>query len=105
MADSVREVLPARVPGRLFDTPFGYPLLARAGSGADEWVEGCLLLAREGREVELEEIIDLIELEAGFVKKTVKAVLEDEREVSVLVYHFEEIPPYASPYEGGSWLV
>ncbi len=102
---SVREVLPARVPGRLYDTPFGYPLLAGAGQGGGEWVEGALLLAREGREAELEEIIDLIELEAGFRKKTVKAILEDEREVNVLVYLFDEIPPYATPFEGGCWPV
>ncbi len=105
MADSVRDVLPARVPGELFDTPFGYPLLAHAGSVEDQWVEGVLLLAREGREAELEEIIDLIQLEAGFVKKTVKAILEDDREISALVYHFEDVPPYATPYEGGCWPV
>jgi len=105
VADSVREVVPARVTGRLFDTPFGYPLLAKAGQAEGTWVEGCLLLAREGREVELEEIVDLIELEAGFIKKTVKVILEDEREVSALVYQFDEVPPYATAFEDSCWPV
>lgn len=101
----MREVLPARVQGRLFDTPFGYPLLTKAGQPEGEWLEGCLLLAREGREEELEEIVDLIELEAGFAKKTVKVVLEDDREVSALVYQFDEIPPYATPFADSCWPV
>ncbi len=100
----MRGVLPARAPGKLFDTPFGYPLMANAAAETD-WVEGFLLLAREGREAELEEILDLIELDAGFEKRTVQVVLEDERQVNALVYQFVEIPPYATPYEGGCWPV
>ncbi len=100
----MRGVLPARAPGKLFDTPFGYPLMTKPVVETD-WVEGVLLLAREGREGELEEIIDLIELDAGFAKRTVQVVLDDERKVNALVYQFEEIPPYATPFEGGCWPV
>ncbi|MHB8781780.1 MAG: gamma-glutamylcyclotransferase, partial [Candidatus Geothermincolia bacterium] len=61
VADVVGDVKTARVQGRLYETPFGYPLLVPSGEEG-VWVQGFLLQPKKGAQEELQEIIDCIEL-------------------------------------------
>jgi gamma-glutamylcyclotransferase (GGCT)/AIG2-like uncharacterized protein YtfP len=64
----VRDTLPATIPGRLYDTPFGYPLLVGPGLAEGPAICGVLLIPRVDCYEEMVRIIDVIEGEAGFEK-------------------------------------
>lgn len=100
---AVRDAVPATIPGRLFDTPFGYPILV------DPWGEGCplingvLLYALEDLYEEMMRTIDVIEGEAGFVKGVMEVQLPGGEKVEAFVYYYSEPPPYARPFWGTEW--
>jgi gamma-glutamylcyclotransferase (GGCT)/AIG2-like uncharacterized protein YtfP len=103
ISHTVREIVPATVRGRLYETPFGYPLLVEADPGDEPIVSGVLLLPLEGQYEEMVRIIDVIEGEAGFEKGEIEATLESGRKVAAIVYFYREAPPYARPFPGTDW--
>ena len=100
---TVRDAVPAAVTGRLYETPFGYPLLVGAGAEGEPLVNGVLLLPLESRYEEMVRIIDVIEGEAGFEKGEMEVTLEDGSRVTAIVYSYREAPPYAQPLYGPEW--
>lgn len=103
ISHTVRNFLPACVPGRLYETPFGYPLLIPVSEEEEALVNGVILLALEGCYEEMMRIIDVIEGEAGFEKGEMEVILEDGNRISAIVYFYREAPPYAQPYSGTDW--
>ncbi len=103
ISHTVREAIPACIPGRLYETPFGYPLLVEPGSDCGTLVNGVLLVPLEGLYEEMIRIIDVIEGEAGFEKGEMEVVLESGQRVTALIYYYREAPPYARPYYGTEW--
>ncbi len=102
ISHTVRDAVPACTPGRLYETPFGYPLLVRTGT-EDAMVNGVLLVPLEGCYEEMMRIIDVIEGEAGFEKGETEVFLDDGHRVRAIVYFYREAPPYAQPYYGCDW--
>ncbi|WP_287152561.1 gamma-glutamylcyclotransferase family protein [Candidatus Solincola tengchongensis] len=103
ISHTVRDAIPACVPGRLYETPFGYPLLVRSGGEDEIMINGVLLVPLEGCYEEMVRIIDVIEGEAGFEKGEMEVVLGDGHRVEAIVYYYREAPPYAQPYYGNDW--
>lgn len=103
ISHTVREAFPATVTGRLYDTPFGYPLLINPGEQGEPVISGVLLVAREECHEEMYRIMDVIEGEAGFEKKVLEITLEDGTRVDAVVYYYREPPPYAQPFAGTEW--
>lgn len=103
ISHTVRDVIPACVPGRLYETPFGYPLLVRSGGEEEIMISGVILVPLEGCYEEMVRIIDVIEGEAGFEKGEAEVFLGDGRSVVAIVYFYREAPPYAHPYYGTDW--
>ncbi len=103
ISHAVKDAVPACVPGRLYETPFGYPLLISSGGEEEAMVNGMLLTAVEGLYEEMVRIIDVIEGEAGFEKGEREVILEDGRRVAAIVYFYQEAPPYARPFYGSDW--
>lgn len=103
ISHTVKGILPAAIPGRLYETPFGYPLLVNPGVEGEEAICGVLLIPLDDLYEEMMRIIDVIEGEAGFVKGTMEVVLEDGSRVRAVVHYYPEVPPYARPYYGSEW--
>jgi gamma-glutamylcyclotransferase (GGCT)/AIG2-like uncharacterized protein YtfP len=103
ISHTVKEVIPASIQGRLYDTPFGYPLLVEPGAEGAPSVNGVLLVAVEGLYEEMVRIIDVIEGEAGFEKGVLEVTLEEGSRVQAIVYFYRDPPPYARPFFGGEW--
>ena len=103
ISHAVRDAVPAAISGRLYDTPFGYPLLVGPGGEDDPLINGVLLIPLEGLYEEMVRIIDVIEGEAGFEKEVMEVVLESGSRVQAIVYYYNEAPPYANPYFGTEW--
>lgn len=103
ISHTVRNAVPACVPGRLYETPFGYPLLIPAPGEEEQLISGVILVAIEGCYDEMVRIIDVIEGEAGFEKGEMEVILEDGNRVPAIVYFYREAPPYAQPYYGTDW--
>ncbi|MBC7246371.1 MAG: gamma-glutamylcyclotransferase [Actinobacteria bacterium] len=103
ISHTVRNVVPACVPGHLYETPFGYPLLIPAPGEEEPLISGVILLALEGCYEEMLRIIDVIEGEAGFEKGEMEVILEDGNRIPAIVYFYREAPPYARPYYGTDW--
>jgi len=103
ISHTVREVIPAAIRGRLYDTPFGYPLLLNPGGEEEPFISGVLLVAGEGLGEEMLRIIDVIEGEAGFEKGLLEVTLEEGSTVEAIVYFYREAPPYARPFSGTQW--
>jgi gamma-glutamylcyclotransferase (GGCT)/AIG2-like uncharacterized protein YtfP len=103
ISHTVREAIPASIPGKLYDTPFGYPLLVGPGAECETLVNGMLLVPMEGLYEEMIRIIDVIEGEAGFEKGAMEVVLETGQRVTALIYYYREPPPYARPFYGTDW--
>ncbi len=100
---TVREAIPASIPGRLYETPFGYPLLVGPGCEGEPLISGVLLMPLEGLYEEMLRIIDVIEGEAGFEKGEMEVILESGQRVTALIYFYREAPPYARPFYGTEW--
>ncbi|NPV59112.1 MAG: gamma-glutamylcyclotransferase [Actinobacteria bacterium] len=100
---TVRETIPASITGKLYETPFGYPLLVEPGAEGGSPVNGVLLVPLEGMYEEMLRIIDVIEGEAGFEKGEMEVVLESGYRVTALIYFYREAPPYARPFYGTDW--
>ncbi len=103
ISHAVREAVPASICGRLFDTPFGYPLLLDAGDEACPLIEGMLIFAVEELYDEMLRIIDAIEQEAGFERGVREVFTESGHRARALVYFFREAPRYAHPFDGNCW--
>jgi gamma-glutamylcyclotransferase (GGCT)/AIG2-like uncharacterized protein YtfP len=103
ISHAVRETVPASICGRLYDTPFGYPLLLDAGNEECPLIAGTLIFALDELYEEMLRIMDVIELEAGFERGVREVFTESGRRVRALVYFYREAPRYAHPYEGSSW--
>ncbi len=103
ISHTVRNAIPACVPGRLYETPFGYPLLIPSQGEEEGLINGVILLPLEGCYEEMVRIIDVIEGEAGFEKGEMEVILEDGNRVPAIVYFYQEAPPYARPYFGTDW--
>lgn len=100
---AVKDVIPASIPGRLYDTPFGYPLLVNPGGEEESAILGVLLIPLEGAYDEMMDTIDAIEGEAGFEKEVLEVVLESGTRVSAIVHFYREPPPYAQPLYANDW--
>jgi len=103
ISHTVRDTLPATVTGRLYDTPFGYPLLVEPGGPEEPLVNGVLLVPLEDQYEEMVRIIDVIEGEAGFEKGEMEVALESGQRVTAIIYFYREAPPYARPFCGSDW--
>ena len=103
ISHTVRDTLPATITGRLYDTPFGYPLLVEPGGLEEPVVSGVLLIPVEDQYEEMVRIIDVIEGEAGFEKGEMEVALENGRRVTAIIYYYSEAPPYARPFCGSDW--
>jgi len=103
ISHTVRDAWPATITGRLYDTPFGYPLLVEPGSLEGPVVNGVLLIPLEDQYEEMVRIIDVIEGEAGFEKGEMEVVLESGQKVAAIIYYYREAPPYARPFCGSDW--
>ena len=103
ISHTVRDAVPAAIPGRLYDTPFGYPLLVGPDCEDEQMISGVLLIPQEDRYEEMLRIIDVIEGEAGFEKGEMEVTLEDGKRVAAVVYFYREAPPYAHPFYGTQW--
>jgi len=99
----VKEAIPAAIPGCLYDTPFGYPLLLCPGGEEDLLINGVILIPLEDMYDELMRIIDVIEGEAGFEKEIREVMLEDGTRIDAVVYLYREAPPYAHRFFGTEW--
>ncbi len=103
ISHAVRGAVPATIGGRLYDTPFGYPLLVGPGRAEEAQVSGVLLLPRDGLYEEMLHIVDAIEGEAGCEKGEMEVTLESGRKCVAIVYFHREAPPYARPLCGTEW--
>ncbi|MBN2028599.1 MAG: gamma-glutamylcyclotransferase [Actinobacteria bacterium] len=103
ISHTVRDTLPATITGRLYDTPFGYPLLVEPGGLDEPVINGVLLIPQEDQYEEMLRIIDVIESEAGFEKGEMEVALESGQRVTAIVYFYREAPPYARPFCGSDW--
>ncbi|MFW6114013.1 MAG: gamma-glutamylcyclotransferase family protein [Actinomycetota bacterium] len=103
ISHAVEDVVPATIRGRLYDTPFGYPLLVNPCDEDDPRVTGVLLIPAEELYDEMMGIIDVIESEAGFIKEVMEVSLENGSRVRALVYFYREAPPYARPFYDSEW--
>jgi gamma-glutamylcyclotransferase (GGCT)/AIG2-like uncharacterized protein YtfP len=103
ISHTVRDIVPATIPGRLCDTPFGYPLLVGPGLAEEPTICGVLLIPLEGQYEEMVRIIDVIEGEAGFEKGEMEVTLESGRRINAIVYFYREAPPFAHPFAGTEW--
>ena len=103
ISHTIRDVIPATIRGRLYDTPFGYPLLLSPGNENEPIISGVLLVAQEDLHEEMVRIIDVIEGEAGFEKEVLEVTLEEGASVEAIVYFYREEPPYAQPFSGTEW--
>jgi gamma-glutamylcyclotransferase (GGCT)/AIG2-like uncharacterized protein YtfP len=103
ISHTVRDAIPACIKGKLYDTPFGYPLLVCSDDDTALPISGMLLTARDGQYGEMMRIIDVIEGEAGFSKELREVTLENGSAVQAVVHCYHEVPPYAQPYAGTSW--
>jgi gamma-glutamylcyclotransferase (GGCT)/AIG2-like uncharacterized protein YtfP len=103
ISHTIRDALPATITGRLYDTPFGYPLLVDPNCEEELIVSGVLLIPLEGQYEEMVRIIDVIEGEAGFEKGELEVALDDDRKIMAIVYFYREPPPYARPFYGTEW--
>lgn len=99
----IKDVIPATIPGYLYDTPFGYPLLVCPGGEENLLINGVLLIPLEDGYEELLRIIDVIEGEAGLEKEVMEVTLESGSTVEAVVYLYREAPPYASRFYGTEW--
>jgi len=103
ISHTVKDAVPACVSGRLYETPFGYPLLVMSGAEDELLINGVLLTAAEGCYEEMIRIIDVIEGEAGLEKGETEVLLESGYRVRAIVYFYRQAPPYAQPYFGSDW--
>lgn len=103
ISHTVRDAVPATIPGCLYDTPFGYPLLVGPGVAGADAVSGVVLLPLEEQYEEMMRIIDVIEGEAGFEKGEMEVTLESGSTLNAIVYFYREAPPYARPFFSTSW--
>lgn len=103
ISHTVRDAVPATLSGRLYDTPFGYPLLVGPDTEDEPTISGMLLIPLEDLYGEMVRIIDVIEGEAGFEKDEMEVTLEDGKKVTATVYFYREAPPYAHPFYGNQW--
>jgi gamma-glutamylcyclotransferase (GGCT)/AIG2-like uncharacterized protein YtfP len=103
ISHTVKDTLPATITGRLYDTPFGYPLLVEPGCEEESVVNGVLLIPLEGQYEEMVRIIDVIEGEAGFEKDEMEVTLESGQKVTAIIYFYREAPPYARPFYSSDW--
>ncbi|RJP34756.1 MAG: gamma-glutamylcyclotransferase [Actinobacteria bacterium] len=103
ISHTVRDAVPAVINGRLYDTPFGYPLLVEPGCGEEAIVNGVLLIPIDDQYEEMLGIIDVIEGEAGFERDEMEVTLESGQRVTAIIYFYREAPPYARPYHGTDW--
>jgi gamma-glutamylcyclotransferase (GGCT)/AIG2-like uncharacterized protein YtfP len=103
ISHTVKDAVPATTPGRLYDTPFGYPLLVRAGSDEEQLINGLLLIPLEEMYEEMVKVIDVIEGEAGFEKGELEVTLDSGHRLTAIVYFYREAPPYARPFLGNDW--
>ncbi len=103
ISHTVRDALPASIAGRLYETPFGYPLLVGPGGEEEPAINGVLLVPIEDLYEELVRIVDVIEGEAGFEKGEMEVTLDDGRRVSAIIYFYREVPAYARPFYGTDW--
>lgn len=103
ISHTVKDALPASIAGRLYDTPFGYPLLVNPGGEGEAMISGVLLIPLEEFYEEMTRIVDVIEGEAGFTKGVMEVVLEDGSRVRAIVHYYAEAPAYARPFYGTEW--
>jgi len=103
ISHTVKNAVPATIPGRLFETPFGYPLLVRTGKDEEALVNGVLLIPLQDEYEEMIRIIDVIEGEAGFEKEEMEVTLESGQRLAAIVYFYREAPAYAHPLYGSDW--
>ncbi|MDD3718058.1 MAG: gamma-glutamylcyclotransferase [Actinomycetota bacterium] len=103
ISHTVRDIVPATITGRLYETPFGYPLLVEPGLAEGPAISGVLLVPLEGCYEEMVSIIDVIEGEAGFEKGEMEVTLESGRRLTAVVHFYREAPPYAHPFPGTDW--
>lgn len=103
ISHTVRDAVPAAISGRLYETPFGYPLLVEPGSEKEPIINGVLLIPLEDQYEEMVRIIDVIEGEAGFEKGKMEVALENGQRVTAIIYFYREAPAYARPFHGTDW--
>jgi gamma-glutamylcyclotransferase (GGCT)/AIG2-like uncharacterized protein YtfP len=103
ISHTVRDAVPATIPGCLYDTPFGYPLLVNPGLADASAISGVVLLPLEEQYEEMMRIIDVIEGEAGFEKGEMEVTLESGNRLTAIVYFYREPPPYARPFYSTDW--
>jgi len=103
ISHTVRDALPATIPGRLYETPFGYPLLVVAEKGDEVPISGVVLLPLQDQYDEMIRVIDVIEGEAGFEKGEKEVTLESGQRLTAIVYFYREAPAYARPFYGSDW--
>ncbi|MDY6796104.1 MAG: gamma-glutamylcyclotransferase family protein [Actinomycetota bacterium] len=103
ISHAIKEVVPAVIPGRLYDTPFGYPLLVNPCGEEGSLVMGVLLIPVDELYDEMMKTIDAIEGEAGFDKGVMEVTLEGGSSMRALVYYYREAPPYAQPFYSTEW--
>jgi gamma-glutamylcyclotransferase (GGCT)/AIG2-like uncharacterized protein YtfP len=103
ISHTVRDIIPAVIQGRLYDTPFGYPLLVCSDDQESMPICGVLLIAGQGQYAEMMRIIDVIEGEAGFDKELRDVTLEDGTSLKAFVHCCKEVPAYAQPYPSNEW--
>ena len=103
ISHTVRDAVPAWITGRLYDTPFGYPLLVEPGCEEESIVNGVLLIPLEEQYEEMMRIIDVIEGEAGFEKGEMEVTVESSRKVRAIIYFYHEAPAYARPFFSTDW--
>jgi gamma-glutamylcyclotransferase (GGCT)/AIG2-like uncharacterized protein YtfP len=99
----IKGAIPATTTGRLYDTPFGYPLLVCTCEEDDPPINGVLLIPLDDCYEEMVRIIDVIEGEAGFEKGTMDVTLEGGYSVEATVYFYREAPPFARPLYASQW--
>lgn len=103
ISHTVKDALPASIRGRLYDTPFGYPLLVCSDTESDLVINGMLLVSLDSLYEEMVRIIDVIEGEAGFQKELKEVTLESGSKVEAIVHCYHEVPAYAQPFYGNEW--
>ena len=100
---TVKDAITATISGRLYSTPFGYPLLICSGDEDEPSIIGVLLIALKNSYEEMVRIIDVIEGEAGFEKQIREVTLENGSKVKAIVHFYQEAPPYAQAFPGTEW--
>lgn len=95
---AIANMVPAGIVGKLYDTPFGYPLLVIDDDAEEaQMIKGILIYSHEELYEEIGVILENIGKEGGFSRNKREVLNEEGEWVEAYVYAYESPPRFAKP--------